>query len=824
MVSSGSASSGSSSLAPGTVLDGKYEILGLLGAGGMGEVYKARHVHLHAFRCIKVMKAGLLVDESYRSRFLREARLATQIHHPNIAGVYDFEIGSMTYMVTEYIDGTTLRQWSAVHGRFPLPLAADVAVQVLTGLDHIHRRGLLHRDISADNVMLAYDSEDRIIAKIIDLGVAKDTTVTTDTTQTGMMIGNPKYMSPEQLGDLPEGEQLDGRADLYCLGVVLYEMVTGVPPFVAKTPSGYIVKHLMQLPPHFSEVDQSLDFPEGLETVMFKTLEKDRRRRFPDARAFAAALEPFLARAAGTYSRSDVMALDPTDFATLVQAMPTEIASAAAISDDDAFRIAWEDGSPEAWRKFLASCDEPGYASRAQALLHEAEAFEAATSAGSETGLRDFLRDCPEGRHHLEAEIRLAELRRKLEADSWARAVEAGTFAAMRDFLARYPSSSHLAEAQPLLAERLAFETAAGLDSERAWIEYLETWSASEHADRARERLEAARAVEGEMYRAASVTKTSAAWKGFLDAHPSGARSPRAESNRREALAYEAARDRGREEIEEFLRRYPDGLFTRDARRIAHKLADEDDLAHANALDTAAAWRLYMTAHPGGAGGDRARERLLALEDAAYASLLGTKSTRSARAFIDDFQDSPRRAEVERLMSQWSDAEAVQHALDAVAEGDADRAVALLSSIRDVQRRAEVEAALETARDGRAWNEAASKGTAPALKEYLEAWPSGRWASEARKRATRLEASERADEPRDWETAWEKGTATAWDAFLARHASSSRADEARRCRREAVEFEQALTLNTMPLWRAFLNSWPEGRHRLDAEVRLRSSR
>src|SRR5688572_13657562 len=164
-----------SGLGPGMVLKGTYEILNRLGAGGMGEVFKARHLHLNTFRCIKVMKQALLDDENIRNRFLREARLATQIHHPNIAAVHDFFLGEGgSYMVTEFIDGTTVRQWSAAYGPFPLAVAADVASQVLAGLDHIHRRGLLHRDISPDNVMLTYDADDRLVAKIIDLGIAKD--------------------------------------------------------------------------------------------------------------------------------------------------------------------------------------------------------------------------------------------------------------------------------------------------------------------------------------------------------------------------------------------------------------------------------------------------------------------------------------------------------------------------------------------------------------------------------------------------------------------------------------------------------------------------
>src|ERR1051325_3073595 len=259
---------------PGVLVDGKYEILTLLGAGGMVEVYKARHIHLNAFRCVKVMKAFLMSDDSYRQRSLREARLATQVHHPNVALVHDFSIlgDGGSYMVTEFIEGSTVRQWSNAHGRFPVALAAEVATQVLAGLDHIHRRGLLHRDISADNVMLSYDGEERLLVKIIDLGVAKDIGAASDTTQAGMLIGNPKYMSPEQLGSLGEEEQLDGRADLYSFGVVLYEMLTGVPPFASKTPHGYLMKHLTDPPPPFSTANADLALPPALEAAVLKAL------------------------------------------------------------------------------------------------------------------------------------------------------------------------------------------------------------------------------------------------------------------------------------------------------------------------------------------------------------------------------------------------------------------------------------------------------------------------------------------------------------------------------------------------------------------------
>src|SRR5258706_9047575 len=310
-------------LGPGTVLDGKYEILNVIGAGGMGEVFKAGHLHLNALRCIKIMKASLLADEGYRARFLREARLATQIHHPNIAVVHDFFLGDGgSYLVTEYIDGSTVRQWGAAYGAFPIAVAADVATQVLAGLDHIHRRGLLHRDISADNVMLSYDGDDCLVTKIIDLGVAKDVAETGphEVTQTGMLIGNPKYMSPEQLGFIPEGEQIDGRTDLYSLGVVLYEMLIGVSPFASETPQGYIMKHLTQPPPSFA-AKGTLDAPPGIEAVVVRALEKDRNNRFPDARSFAAALAPFRIVPAGALTRDDVTELRRGSATTVIPSL-----------------------------------------------------------------------------------------------------------------------------------------------------------------------------------------------------------------------------------------------------------------------------------------------------------------------------------------------------------------------------------------------------------------------------------------------------------------------------------------------------------------------
>lgn len=528
MASDNTRAVGTSGLGPGTVLDGKYEILKRIGAGGMGEVFKARHLHLNAFRCIKVMKQELLADDVFRSRFLREARLATQIHHSNIAVVHDFFIGEGgSYMVTEFIDGRTVRQWSAAHGPFPPALAADVASQVLAGLDHIHRRGLLHRDISPDNVMLSFDADERCIAKIIDLGIAKDVTnssVSADTTQVGVLIGNPKYMSPEQLGLLADGEQVDGRADLYCLGVVLYEMLLGVPPFVSETPHGYIMKHLTQAPRRFAVAKPNLVTPEGVEEVIFRTLEKDRTKRYASARELAAALAPFLEAPPGTLTSDDVDRLRRGPEMTEVGAsLPAIRHDAPTVADvplppapdreaEDAFQRAWEDGRSAAWRELLEHHGTSARAEEARRLAAEAAAFEAAAATDSETEVRRFLVAWPDARHHLEAGILLAKLKQRG-------------------------------------AERRAYEDARAMNTPSAWSVYLTAYPAGAHADEARERVrafeeaaaEAERAKEPADWDAAWETGTSAAWDRYLADHPRSPRLAEARGCRQEALDFEQA-------------------------------------------------------------------------------------------------------------------------------------------------------------------------------------------------------------------------------------------------------------------------------------------
>jgi serine/threonine protein kinase len=287
-----------------TPIDGKYRILSRLGVGGMGEVYKVLHVHLNTIRVIKLMRANIAADPGANERFLREARLATKIHHPNVATLFDFstlEDGSF-YMVWEYIEGINLHELINQRGPLSPSYAARIGAQALMGLDAVHRAGIVHRDVSPENIMIARDDEGVEHVKIIDLGIAKSSAAEDNNTKTGMFVGKWKYCSPEHLGMLPAGERIDGRADIYSFGIVLYEMLTGVPPFQADTPHAYLMMHSQTRPRAIRETNPKAATSPELESLVFRALEKDRTQRFATAREFGQALDaiaPLLSDTAG---------------------------------------------------------------------------------------------------------------------------------------------------------------------------------------------------------------------------------------------------------------------------------------------------------------------------------------------------------------------------------------------------------------------------------------------------------------------------------------------------------------------------------------------
>ncbi|HEY0141883.1 MAG TPA: protein kinase [Thermoanaerobaculia bacterium] len=278
------------------LLDGKYQIIDRLGVGGMGEIFKVRHIHLNELRVIKIMRPNVAADDQGLQRFLQEARTSTMIKHKNLAMLYDFaqlEDGSY-YMVWEFIDGTNIQKWIATNGAIPPRLTVEIAIQALHGLDHLHSMGLIHRDISPENIMLSQDHHGKLLVKVIDFGIAKQLAEGDGgqgLTQTGMFLGKLKYASPEQAGFLKDNEHLDPRSDLYSFGIVMYEMLAGRAPFMATNPHGYILKHVTEKPSPIADLVPGTKVPAQLESLIMRSLEKNRDARFATASDFAQALE-----------------------------------------------------------------------------------------------------------------------------------------------------------------------------------------------------------------------------------------------------------------------------------------------------------------------------------------------------------------------------------------------------------------------------------------------------------------------------------------------------------------------------------------------------
>ena len=260
----------------------------------MGDVHLVRHIHLQEMRVIKILRQDLAADPSAQARFLREARLATQIKHPNVAILYDYsrlEDGSF-FMVWEHIEGQEVGDRLRRLGPFAIPAALQLGIQALRGLEAIHATGVIHRDISPDNLMITEDRRGQLRMKIIDLGLAKDLgpNPNLEITQAGTFMGKLQYCSPEQAGP-SQSQSLDRRSDLYSFGLVLYEMICGLPPFESESPHGFIFKRLSEDALPLSGRNPAVPVPPLLDQVLRRALARDPDLRFPDAVSFILALE-----------------------------------------------------------------------------------------------------------------------------------------------------------------------------------------------------------------------------------------------------------------------------------------------------------------------------------------------------------------------------------------------------------------------------------------------------------------------------------------------------------------------------------------------------
>ena len=295
-------------------LEGKYEILDKLHEGGMGAIYRVRHHLLDEIRVIKVMRPEHEANEALRARFLREAQLAVRLRHPHIAQMYDFAFddAGRAFIVMEYVEGISLQQMLGRVGAPPLRLSLDLSRQALTALGFLHRKGIVHRDISPDNIMVAWDDFGRPMVKLIDLGIAKVATRTTGLTASGTFLGKVLYASPEQFG--ASGSNADQRSDIYSLGVVIYELFTGNRPFPGTSPEELIAGHLVKPPLDFAISDPDGRVPGDLREIVLKAMAKRPEERYASAEALDEALAAVQTR----------FPPDPDDYIRILQAYDSQ--------------------------------------------------------------------------------------------------------------------------------------------------------------------------------------------------------------------------------------------------------------------------------------------------------------------------------------------------------------------------------------------------------------------------------------------------------------------------------------------------------------------
>jgi tRNA A-37 threonylcarbamoyl transferase component Bud32 len=300
---------------PGTLLGGRYQIFSLIGKGATSSVYKAMDTSLEHSVAVKVLHSHLTSDEVIVRRFKQEVRTASLIAHPNVVAIHDCSEspGGQPYFVMDYVDGVSLQQLMQQLGWLPVDRAIAIFSQVCAALAAAHEKGIVHRDLKPSNIMVTKTDAGQDLVKVLDFGVAKILPMQGETfqrlTQTGEMLGSLLYMSPEQCLD----QDVDGRSDIYSLGCVLYEAVTGKPPLCGRTAFETMNKHMSDTPERLDKVRPELHFPPALERVIFKAMAKQPQNRHQNSSEFLDDLQKLPATGGTFIQQPDLIAAPGTN-------------------------------------------------------------------------------------------------------------------------------------------------------------------------------------------------------------------------------------------------------------------------------------------------------------------------------------------------------------------------------------------------------------------------------------------------------------------------------------------------------------------------------
>ncbi len=379
---------------------GRYKILAELGRGAMGVVYRGEDPLLNRAVAIKtiIMSADMHERAEYEARFNQEAKAAGGLNHPHLITIHDIgREGDIAYMAMEYLDGVELRELM-MRGRVPLALALDIAAQVAEGLAYAHEHDVVHRDIKPANVMILRGRH----AKIMDFGIAR-LRISEVQTQAGTMLGSPKYMSPEQV----TGLRADHRSDIFSLGIIIYELVSGTAPFSAATITGLMHNIATATPAPPSSVDRSL--PGMLDLIIAKALEKEPDARYQSAQEIAADLRTCLEQLpASSTPVTPVAAAEKTAKMDIPLDTPTVIVNPETTAALEATRIAKQAGAEQTRRSDAASgtfmtrgTTTPLYVSRAFDSAEAVQAITAMTAPGTQNSAQaDTLKNTDAARSH----------------------------------------------------------------------------------------------------------------------------------------------------------------------------------------------------------------------------------------------------------------------------------------------------------------------------------------------------------------------------------------------------------------------------------------